>query len=166
MTPPTGAGRGGLRRFVANVMTNVLANLIAAAIIYVLAAAAGLLPRDPALILAALFLVGLAAAMVLLFLITTNAFADKEDILGGWMAIALGAPILTSAVTYAFRERDPAAGVAGGLLGAGLAGAGVAMLVAGRRLRRAADPSTDGEQRAGDSSSEGDQRAAELRARP
>ena len=148
MTAPAGTERGGLRRFVANVMTNVLANLIAAAIIYVLAAAAGLLPRDPALILAALLLVGLAAAMILIFLISTDAFADKEDILGGWMAISLGAPILTAAVAYAFREGDPAAGVAGGLMGAGLTGAGVALLVAGRRLRRAADPSPDGEQQA------------------
>ncbi|MFD4207019.1 diguanylate cyclase [Micromonospora tulbaghiae] len=147
-------------------MTNVLANLIAAAIIYVLAAAAGLLPRDPALILAALFLVGFAAAMVLLFLITTNAFAGKEDILGGWMAITLGAPILTSAVTYAFRERDPAAGIAGGLIGAGLAGAGVGMLVAGRRLRRAADPPPDGDQPAAEPSTDGEQRAAGRRARP
>ncbi|MFI7304025.1 diguanylate cyclase [Micromonospora aurantiaca] len=129
-------------------MTNVLANLIAAAIVYVLAAAAGLLPRDPALILAALLLVSVAAAMVLLVLITTNAFADKADVLGGWMAIALGAPILTSAVGYAFRERDPAAGIVGGLIGAGLAGAGVAMLVAGRRIRRAADASPDGDRRA------------------
>ncbi|MEU9512886.1 diguanylate cyclase [Micromonospora sp. NPDC048169] len=129
-------------------MTNVLANLIAAAIIYVLAATAGLLPRDPVLILAALLLVSVAAAMVLLVLITTNAFADKEDILGGWMAIALGGSILTSAVGYAFRERDPAAGIGGGLIGAGLAGAGVAILVAGRRLRRAADPPADGDQRA------------------
>ncbi|MCO1614481.1 diguanylate cyclase [Micromonospora tulbaghiae] len=147
-------------------MTNVLANLIAAAIIYVLAAAAGLLPRDPALILSALILISLAAAMVLLLLITTNAFAGKEDILGGGMAIALGTPILTSTVVYAFRERDPAAGIVGGLIGAGLAGAGVAMLVAGRRLRRAADPSPDRDQRAGDSSPDGDQRAAEPRARP
>ncbi|MEV4523161.1 diguanylate cyclase [Micromonospora tulbaghiae] len=137
-------------------MTNVLANLIAAAIIYVLAAAAGLLPRDPALILSALILIGFAAAMVLLFLITTNAFADKEDILGGWMAIALGTPILTSTVVYAFRERDPAAGIVGGLIGAGLAGAGVAMLVAGRRLRRAADLPPDRDQRAGDPSPDGD----------
>ncbi|MEE3922383.1 diguanylate cyclase [Micromonospora sp. BRA006-A] len=100
-------------------MTNVLANLIAAAIVYVLAAAAGLLPRDPALILAALLLVSVAAAMVLLVLITTNAFADRADVLGGWMAIALGTPILTSAVVYALRERDPAAGIVGGLIGAG-----------------------------------------------
>ena len=129
-------------------MTNVLANLIAAAIIYVLAAAAGLLPRDPALIVAALILVSLAAAVVLTFLITTNAFADKGDVLAGWTAIALGTPILTSAVGYAFREGRPATGIGGGLMGAGLAGAGVAMLVAGRRIRRAADPSPDRDQRA------------------
>ncbi|MFC6017231.1 hypothetical protein ACFP2T_13565 [Plantactinospora solaniradicis] len=47
----------GLRKFAYDVGVNVLANLVAAAIIYLLGTAAGVLPSDPRLIGSALFVI-------------------------------------------------------------------------------------------------------------
>lgn len=128
-TPRGSHGRGRSVKFIRDVGINVIANLVAAAIIYLLGTLAGLFPRSPAGIgLAVLLITVLAIASVGAVFGASNAVTGKAA--EGALALVLGIAF----IVWAYYGHEYTAGryATGGVL----ASLGVARLVHAAKLKR------------------------------
>jgi peptidoglycan/LPS O-acetylase OafA/YrhL len=87
--PPSPERTGAPTKFARDVVMNVAANLIAAAIIYLLVALAGLLPKSPTLLLTAAVVIAIPGG-VILFLAGVAAKGKSQVFLFGSSMILLG----------------------------------------------------------------------------
>jgi hypothetical protein len=101
-----------VKRFVRDVLINVLANLVAAAIIYLLAVLAGVLPQAPFLVISAVALVvgtilGLLSGWALSTLRDRSSEPGKFDLVTFlaltvfWAALAIGAIYFAATTSFA-----------------------------------------------------------------
>jgi hypothetical protein len=97
----------GVKRLLRDVGVNLVANLLAAAIIYLLGAFVGLLPRSPYLIVTALTLIGLSAGLVLPVVVLAVRNPRRKLDFAAVTFICTGAGIALAPLTGNGFEGDP-----------------------------------------------------------